>query len=187
MYFLLGISLTLAFLLIVNMIVAVFASGLWRIISSRVSRFSANSRADIIFGLRILPVAVAVVFVSAFLIPAYLVHEPVASGEIVSLKLAIIAAAASFGVLIAFFRVFQTWWATRMLASNWLQNADEITLAGVNACVHRIEHKFPVIAVIGIFRPKMFIASQVLASLDEAELSAAVAHEYGHLHSPGQS
>ena len=92
---------------------------------------------DIIFGLRILPVAVAVVFVSAFLIPAYLVHEPVASGEIVSLKLAIIAAAASLGVLIAFFRVFQTWWATRMLASNWLQNADEITLAGVNARVHR--------------------------------------------------
>lgn len=181
MYFLLGISLTLAFLLIVNMIVAIFASAFWRIISSWIGYLSVNARAQIIFGLRIMPVAVALVFVSAFLVPAYLVHEPAASGEVVSGKLALIAIVGSLGVLIALYRVMQTWIVTRRLASNWLSGAVEIALPGITVPIHRIKHQFPVIAVIGIFRPKMFVADQVLESLDQNEFAAAVAHEYGHL------
>ncbi len=37
------------------------------------------------------------------------------------------------------------------------------------------------IAVVGAFRPKMFIAEQIFLSLDKQELAAAVAHECGHL------
>ena len=181
MYFLLGISLTLAFLLIVNMIVAIFASALWRIISVRVRGLSVNSRAQIIFGLRVLPVAAALVFVFAFLIPSYLLHEPVSSGEGVSIKLAIIAVISSIGVMIALYRVIETWVVTRRLARNWLSGAVEIKLDDMSLPVHRIKHQFPVIAVIGILRPKMFVAEQVLESLDQNELAAAVAHEYGHL------
>lgn len=181
MYFLLGISLTLAFLLIVNMIVALFASALWRVISSRVQNFAVGTRAQIIFGLRILPVTVALVFVFAFLVPSYLLHEPETSGEVVSNKLGLIALVSSLGVFIALYRVFQTWLVTRRLAANWLKNAVTINLDNISVPVHRIKHQFPVIAVIGIFRTKMFVAEQVLASLDQNEFSAAIAHEYGHL------
>ena len=91
MYFFLGISLILAFLLIVNMVVAIGASALWRILSSRIEFLSVGTRAQIIFGLRVLPVAAAIVFVSAFLVPSYLLHEPASSGEVVSTKLGLIA------------------------------------------------------------------------------------------------
>jgi Zn-dependent protease with chaperone function len=70
---------------------------------------------------------------------------------------------------------------TRRLASNWLREAVEIKVDSVRAPVYRIKHQFPVIAVIGIFRPRMFVAEQVLGSLDENEFRAAIAHEYGHL------
>ncbi|MEO6655650.1 MAG: M56 family metallopeptidase [Pyrinomonadaceae bacterium] len=181
MYFILGISLTLAFLLIVNMLVAIFASTLWRVGSSLVKDFSVNARAQIIFGLRILPVAASLIFVAVFLIPAYLLLEPNSSGESVSAKLALIAFISSIGVFIALYRVLETWNVTRRLVTNWLNNAVEMNLHGLSVPVYRIKHQFPVIAVIGIFRPKMFVAEQVLESLDQNEFRAAIAHEYGHL------
>ena len=181
MYFILGISLTLAFLLIVNMLVAIFASTLWRVVLSRVQNFSVNARAQIIFGLRILPVAASLIFVAAFLIPAYLLLEPNSSGESVSAKLALIAFISSIGVFVALYRVFETWNVTRRLASNWLRNAVEMKLDDLSVPVYRIKHQFPVIAVIGIIRPKIFVAEQVLESLNQKEFRAAIAHEYGHL------
>ncbi len=181
MYFWLGISLTLAFLLIVNMLVAIFASAFWRIVSSRVRLSSVGMRAQIIFGLRVLPVAASLVFVFAFLVPSYLLHEPIASGEVVSGKLGLIALFSSLGVIIAIFRVVQTWRVTRRLATNWLNAAVKIELDDVDIPIHRIRHEFPVIAVIGIFHPRLFVAEQVLESLDPGELSAAISHEYGHL------
>ncbi|MEO6392138.1 MAG: M56 family metallopeptidase, partial [Pyrinomonadaceae bacterium] len=39
----------------------------------------------------------------------------------------------------------------------------------------------PLIAVVGILRPRMFVAVKVLDHLDPAELAAAIAHEQGHL------
>src|SRR5205807_2966540 len=39
----------------------------------------------------------------------------------------------------------------------------------------------PIIAVIGIVRPRLFIAEKVLRSLTQEELAAAISHEYGHL------
>ena len=181
MYFLLGIALTLAFLMIVNMIVALAASCVWRVISRSVERFSVNARAQIIYGLRVLPVAASLVFVGAFLVPSYLLHEPESSGEVVSGKLGFIAAISSLGVIIAIYRVFKTWLATRRLTANWLNNAVEIKLEEIRVPSYKIKHPFPVIAVIGIFRPRMFVAEQVLDSLDKNEFDAAVAHEHGHL------
>ena len=44
-----------------------------------------------------------------------------------------------------------------------------------------LNHSFPFIAVVGAFRPRLFIANHVIDSLSEEELAAAIAHEYGHL------
>jgi hypothetical protein len=44
-----------------------------------------------------------------------------------------------------------------------------------------IEHKFPIIAIVGVLRPKLFIARRVLESLTPDEVVAALAHESGHL------
>jgi len=63
MYFLLGISLILAFVLIVNVAVAALASAAWRVVSDRITHFSPAAQARVIIGLRVMPVVLAVVFV----------------------------------------------------------------------------------------------------------------------------
>jgi Zn-dependent protease with chaperone function len=181
MYILLGISLALAFLLGVNLLVAFLSTAVWRAAGSSVAGFPARLRAQVIFGLRILPVAAAVVFVSVFVVPAYLLYEPASSGEVVSTKLAIIASVSSLAVAFAFFRVIRTWLATRFLIADWLKSGEPIKVQGVQIPVYRFDHRFPVVAVIGIFRPRLFVAHNVLETLTEAEFYSAVAHEYGHL------
>jgi Zn-dependent protease with chaperone function len=179
-YFLLGISLILAFILIVNVAAAALASLAWRGVFGRLEFLSPAARARVIIGLRVMPVVLALVFVTAFVAPAYLLLEPFDTGETVSVKMAAIAIASSLAVLVAVLRVLQTWWATRSLLRNWLSDAAEISVDGIDDTVYRIEHPFPIIGVIGVFRPRVFIAQHVLDALDDHELAAAIEHENGH-------
>jgi hypothetical protein len=181
MYTLLGITIALAFLLLVNGLTAVFASLVWAAISGAVGGLSANTRARIILVLRIAPVATALFFVFLFVVPSYLIYEPISTGEAVSLKLALIAVASSIGIAVAFFRVINTWLVTRRLIGGWARTAESITITGVDVPVYRIEHPFPVIAVVGILSPSIFVATKVLDTLATSELRAAIAHEYGHI------
>lgn len=181
MYFLLGLCVTLAFLLIVNMTVALVASLLWKVIKRPARRLSVQARTRLIFGLRIIPVVSALVFAKAFILPAYLIHEPEDSGEIVSAKLALIAVLCGLGVIVAAARVVQTWWTTHCLMANWLMHSNEVRIEEVGLPIHCIRHTFPVLAVIGVFRPRIFVAESVLETLGNGELRAAIAHEYGHL------
>lgn len=181
MYFLLIISLILALLLVLNVAISISASALWRVAANRTRGWTAQNRARFIFALRVFPFASALVFALGFLLPAYLLFEPHSSDETVGYKLALLSAVSSVGVGFAFYRVFQTRRATRALVKNWLKNAEPIRVEGVSIPVHRIRHPFPVVAVVGTFRPRMFVASQIFETLDANEFQAAVRHEVGHL------
>jgi len=165
------------------MAAAIVASGLWRIVSRPIRSLSPHTRAQIIFGLRVGPVAAALVFVFAFVVPAYLLHEPEDSGEVVSGKLAVLAIISSIAVCLALYRVFRSWRVTRQLVSSWQRNAEELSMGDSNIPIFRIVHPFPLMAVVGIVRPRIFVAEQVLSTLSPDEFRAAVAHEYGHLRS----
>lgn len=181
MYFLLGTALMLALLLVSNLAALLAANILWRALAAAAQNWTARRRAQTIFALRIFPLGAALIFVAAFLLPAYLLFEPQSSEETVGVKLALLAFVSTIGIGLAASRVFGTWWKTHRLVKNWLSRAEPITLANVSIPVYRIRHQFPVIAVVGVFRPRMFVASQIFAALDEEELQAVVRHEYGHL------
>ena len=74
-----------------------------------------------------------------------------------------------------------TWLVTRRLTASWLEHSEPIAVDEVNIPIYRINHPFPVIAVVGMLRPRLFVASQVFDSLSADEFRAAIAHEYGHL------
>jgi len=181
MYFLLAICLAFSLLLILNILVSVSASVVWRVLEPAAKRASARRRAQIIFALRTFPIGAATLFVLAFLLPAYVLFEPHSTEETVSYKLALITLASLTGIAIAAFRVARTWVVTRRLMANWLEYSEPIELEDVSVPVYRLEHPFPVIAVVGIMRPRMFVAAQIFDSLSREEFSAAIAHEYGHL------
>ena len=181
MYEMLGICLALAALLAVNAVASALAAVAWRVIRSRASLMRADARARLLFTLRIFPSALAAVFVFALVVPAYILLEPPHTDEVVSLKLLLFASASAAGVLLALWRVAGTWRVTRKFEREWMSRAEPVSVEGMHTPAYRIRHRFPVIAVVGVLRPRLFIASQIFDELTPEELSAALAHERGHV------
>jgi hypothetical protein len=181
MYKLLGICLVLASLLTINALASVAAAACWRFIERPLQSRSARARAEILFATRIGPSTLAFISVALFLVPSYVVYEPYASGEVVSKKLATLAILSAIGVGFALWRALRSWFATRSLQQEWLSSAVEITLGGISIPTFRFANSFPIIAVVGTVRPRLFIAEHVLEILSKEELTAAIAHEGGHL------
>lgn len=181
MYEFLGITLVLATLLTINALATATAAGLGHLLRRPLLRCTARTRAEILFVMRIGPPAIAIIWIAAFMIPSYLVYEPYTTDEFVSLKLGTLAALSAVGVGCAIWRGLRSWLATRSLLNNWLVNATRIELDDLDVPTFRLSHSFPIIAVVGTFKPRLFIAEHVLESLTKEELTASIAHEYGHM------
>jgi Zn-dependent protease with chaperone function len=180
-YLLLGTCLALSALLAFNAFASALAELTWRAVAPRVADRPAAVRARLLFALRVSPPALAASLVFSLLLPAYLLHEPHDTDEELGASLLLLAAASAAGVMLAFWRVARTWLATRRLARDWMRHAEPFAAGVARVPAYRIRHSFPVIAVIGVLRPRLFIASQIFDSLTPGELAAALAHERGHV------
>jgi len=87
MFILLGTSLFLTALLGFTSLAAVFTAMLWRSAARVVWFYRPIVQARIFFWLRLLPLLVGAAIVLILVAPAYLVLEPRATNETVSLKL----------------------------------------------------------------------------------------------------
>ena len=181
MYEFLGITLVLALLLTINATATLLAAGMARACKRLLWKCSARTRAEILFVMRIGPPVIAIVAIAAFMIPSYLTYEPYGTKETVGWKLGALAALSAIGVALAISRGIRSWLATRSLLKQWLNASKQIHLDAITVPTFVLQHKFPLIAVVGAIRPRLFIARHVLDSLSEEELAAAIAHEYGHL------
>ena len=175
------VCLALAALLALNTLASVAAATLWLVLRRRVQTWPVATRARFLFALRLSPSLAALVAVLTLFIPAYLTYEPRPADEVVNLKIAVMAAAATLGITLTGWRSLASWRATRRLVTDWLIRAEKLTIDGLNLPAFRFPHSFPVLAVVGISRPRLFIADCVMEALDEHELAAALAHEAAHL------
>src|SRR5262245_14154932 len=178
MYEFLGITLALARLLTVNAAATAAAAGGWHLFKRPLLRCSARTRAELLFVMRMGPPVIAIVWIAAFIIPSYLVYEPYSTNEFVSKILGGLASISTIGVMFAIWRGIRSWLATRSLLNKWLSNATPLRLEGFDVPAFQLSHSFPIIAVVGTLRPRLFIAGHVLQSLSREELAAAIAHEY---------
>jgi hypothetical protein len=181
MFFLLGICIILAVMLALNSIASFFASLLWKVLGPRARNWSAATQASVLCLLRTLPLVGGITIVALLFAPAYLAHEPRDSHEEITLNLGIVAFFSALGIVLALVRGIVSWRATSRLTSDWLHHAEKIQLPGITIPSFRIDHQFPVVAIVGTFRPRLFIAKKIFESLTSEELSAALAHEIGHV------
>ena len=181
MYFILGLSIVLATLLVLNNLASLLALLLWRVFAGRISRWSASSSAQTLFLLRTVPVALGIGCVLFLFAPAYLRNEPRVGHEDVSLKLAVLAAFSAISIAFALGRGIASWRATARLTADWLRSAEPVRIPNLSIPSYQIEHGFPLIAVVGALRPRLFIAKQIFQSLTPDEMAAALEHEVGHV------
>jgi Zn-dependent protease with chaperone function len=73
--------------------------------------------------------------------------------------------------------------ATMLLRKQWSSQGEKLSVEGVNLPVYCVEDSGSLMAVIGIFRPRIFVARRFVRTLSAEELSAALAHEMAHVRS----
>jgi len=181
MFVILGIGISLAAFSAIDALLSLLIILFWRGIGHRLQSLDASIRANLLLSLRFLPAVAASLLVFAYIIPAYLIYEPRETTEDVSFKMAFLAAFSVVFLLLAASRFVSGQIATRRLIKDWLRNSESVRDDRLRIPIYRLRHSFPVIAVTGILRRKLFIADQLFDLLSEAELTAAFAHEYAHL------
>jgi Zn-dependent protease with chaperone function len=161
------------------------AAGLFvRISSKSAIRFaqakSSGTAAQLLLALRLLPFALAVLFVIGLCVPSYLWLEPAASSERVGL---LCVAFGFLGAAICFTSIART---VRSLVASLRHNrlcrlaGQETRLPGNSSPIVLVEDEAPLLALSGLLRPRLLISRGVLRVLSAEELDAALAHEHAH-------
>lgn len=144
-------------------------------------RCGVGRSAGSLLALRLLPTALALLVVFGLMVPAFVLHEPHETEETIGGPLAFLAALAALQLLAGLWRGCGAGLATWRLQRDWFRNARQTLLPGLDRPAHVIECAFPVVALVGLRRPRLFVAESVMRALDAAELSAVIAHERAHL------
>jgi beta-lactamase regulating signal transducer with metallopeptidase domain len=150
-------------------------SPLWR----RLHPGPPGRRAAAIVRLRLLPATLAA-FAAVFAILSCLEFEP-RTLESAGVVLQSLAVAAGILLAAATVRAVRLQLATRNARRAWLASAKPISLQGISIPSYSIASAFPIVAVVGVFRPVLIIAQSVLDHCSAEELGAILAHERGHL------
>jgi hypothetical protein len=177
----LGASLALTAFLAVDLVASLLALWVWRIARRDLDMVRSDSRAAGLFLLRVLPAVAAVIFVVGIFLPAYCVFEPRESGEMAGPSLLVLAAVALIVIASGVCRGCEALRATTALVGTWMREARAVELPGLRLRAFAIPAEFPIVSVVGIIRPRLFISQRVLEACAPEELAAMVQHEAHHL------
>ena len=181
MYYALGLALSLAVIFLVMSGTAMLCAAGLRFLDLR--RVSPSAGAGILFAIRSLPVALAAIATFGFALPAFFRFEPRSSEEFIGMRLLALAAMGATLLGAMAVRAVRILSATARLRRQWLGRAEALAVEGMDLPVYAVDNPGPLMAVIGIFRPEIYVAQRFADTLSPEELSAALAHEVAHVRS----
>ena len=177
-----GVSLAVFMLLYVSLSLAVSRG--WNLIRRWFQPRSARSSADLLFILRVLPLALSSVVTLGFTLPSFLLLEPRSTNEAIgSAPLAL-----GFCCLILIGVGVARAWMAQLRASRalvkWLDGSmlmgSQITESGEAVPIFRTGNDAPSLSVAGVCAPKVLVSEAAVAMLNPAELRTALRHEIAH-------
>lgn len=176
-----GAAMVLVAFLIVNVLVSAAVITVAPRLTAHLGSFSPRARSSALLTLRFLPVLAAGAIAGGLVMPAYLLLEPANAGERLSPTLVALSLLALALLLAGLGRGLRSLGATSALVGSWQRSRRPLLLPNSAVPAYRVRDPFPVFAVVGLFRPRIYISAQVLEALTPSELAAGCAHEVAHL------
>lgn len=137
-------------------------------------------RARFLFHLRLLPLVASVLW-ATLATASFFFFEPRSGGERIGSVLLVLSSVGTALILAAVVRITSTFVRHRRLLKSWLDGATPVQVPGATVPALAINTTFPVVAVFGVWRPRLVIAQCVLDACPPEELAAILAHERGHI------
>jgi Zn-dependent protease with chaperone function len=153
----------------------------WRLRLAAASPASPVDRARQVFWWRMAPAAVALSATLLVVVPAFAIFEPLGHSETGGPFLIAFAVAAVTMLGASFGMALRSAVDTHLALRRWLRTSAPLNVdppAGMPAVV--IHSAAPVVALVGIFRPRLVATHAVIAACTAGELNAIVSHERGH-------
>jgi Zn-dependent protease with chaperone function len=169
-------SIAAASFFAVNLAAGAVSLALERILRRRSNGCDPRRAAAILLALRLGPGAVALAAVAILCVPSFLVLEPAETGESASV---VCLAMAILGVVLTAAGAARG--ATAWLRSRGFEGSSETLRLGARRFPVRIvKSQRPLLALVGVARPRLVATRAVLRALKPAELDAALRHERAH-------
>jgi Zn-dependent protease with chaperone function len=176
-YLLHGGTLALAWFLLVNLAMSATVAACAGLITSR--RNGAESAA-FWFVVRVWPAAAALLFVGIVFVPSYWKYEPRDVVEGFDVTLTALALGAAGLCVAAGARGVGAWRSAVRRTRLWMRTARPLAIAGTRISISEIDADPPLMALVGVLRPRLIVTRGLVAALTDEELAASVAHEIGH-------
>jgi Zn-dependent protease with chaperone function len=141
---------------------------------------AAVARASRVLCIRLLPPALAF-SAAALAATAFAWFEPREAVESFGWVLSLLAAGGAALLVSTVVRAIAVAVSTRRLWRQWMATAEPIAVAGIDVPAYAVNTSFPVVAVVGFWRPRLVIARTVLGACTADELRAILRHERHHL------
>jgi Zn-dependent protease with chaperone function len=167
---------------LLDLAVSAFVALVWRTRAVAPTDLPPQARARRLFLLRLVPSATAATITLAIVAPAFVIFEPVGHEEEMGPAMAVLAIAAIAHLATAIVLASRSLWLTARFERAWLRDSEAIDApAGVRA--YAVRSSTPIVALVGVFAPKLIAARSVIDACTPEEISRIVAHEYGHFNS----
>jgi hypothetical protein len=176
MFALRGIAVSLTFFVLLYCLLSALVAGGWH--SLRLLHISERTQVAMLFGLRVLPLTAALIFMLGFVVPSFQLLEPRSIDEDTG------AAPLALGIgalLLLFFgcwRVITALMATSRVVARWSQGAR--TLAGAQTVTVLSTRDVPPLTLVGVCKPIVLVSESTVALLSQDELRVALEHERSH-------
>jgi len=181
MFFLRGIAVSLAVFFLAYCLLSLLVAGGWQAIR-RFRSLSARSLANLLFTLRIFPLAASSVVTLLFVVPSFLWLEPSATDEEIGIAPLVLGVCCLVFLAIGVYRVATAQARTSRVISNWLKGARSLDL-GAAAPAFQAHQSIPPLMLAGVCRPRVLVSESTVAVLSADELHIAVQHEIAHMRS----
>jgi Zn-dependent protease with chaperone function len=174
----LGVSLAFFLLVYVASCVALMSS--WRVVRRLGNRLSSPNIAALLFLLRSLPLAAAVLITLGCVVPSFLLLEPRAAAEPVG-EIPLTLGACCLALFVAgAWNAVSAQVRTSRAVAGWMQGASAASGCGP-VPLFRIRPASPGLTVAGWREPRVLLSDAAAALLNEQELEGALRHEIAHV------
>jgi hypothetical protein len=190
MFALRGITVSLTFFVVIYCLLSLLVAVAWRALSWRAfpSRSmllrtrSERNLANMLFGLRILPMVASTVITLGLVVPSFQLLEPRSIEEDLGPMPLVLGLCALLLIACGIFRVVTAQTRTFRLVARWMDGANPLTVE-IDAATFRSKRDVPPLTLVGVCKPKILVAESTISLLKHEELRIALKHEVGHLRS----
>lgn len=175
------VLVTLSAYSLLDVAISALVALVWRTRAVAPAHLPPVVRARRLLQLRVVPATAAAAMTLLVVMPAFVIFEPPTAGEDIGPVVAVLSILAAMQIGASVIAAARSAWLTARIERRWLQSSQAIEAsrsAGLRAFT--IECPSPMVALVGVFVPKLIASRTVVNACTADEVACIVAHERGH-------